>query len=156
MLRQPFRKALLIAEKDAASRTIPKRYVYVFILDSSGARHVLFPDLSAGSVENRFPAPDTHDLAFIPLGDEKSFQISCPFGTDTYFMLATEKPIDASVLESEGVRDASRGASPTGLEALLNDVGSTRGAKRSVPAPADWSIERLVITSAYRTTEQAK
>ena len=146
----------LVADKGAASRTIPKRYVYVFILDSSGARHVLFPDLSAGSVENRFPAPDTHDLAFIPLGDEKSFQISCPFGTDTYFMLATEKPIDASVLESEGVRDASRGASPTGLEALLNDVGSTRGAKRSVPAPADWSIERLVITSAYRTTEQAK
>ena len=109
-----------IVLRASGAAEITPRYYYVFVVDSVGKSHLLFP--RGGSVENRFPigAPD----AEIPLGRPSAFRVTPPYGLDTYYLLSTEEPLpNPSVLEWDGVR-----------------AGRALRATR-------WSIERITLES---------
>lgn len=79
-----------------------KRYYYVFVVDSRGSSHLVFP--KTGSVENRFPIADEAP-AEIALGAPSAFRVMQPYGLDTYFLLSTEEPLaDPSILERDNAR----------------------------------------------------
>jgi Caspase domain len=105
------------------------RYYYVFMVDSRGNSHLLFPQ--TGSVENRFPIGDPASTEIL-LGDPSAFRITRPFGVDTYFLLSTEEPLpNPAILEWDGVR--------------------ARRALTGTP----WSIERITLESAAPTRRRA-
>jgi hypothetical protein len=111
---------VLRASSPSPEPLIP-RYYYVFVVDSHGNSHLVFP--RTGSSENRFPIGDRAP-AEIPLGAASAFRITPPYGIDTYFLLSTEEPLpNPSILEWDGVR-----------------------ARRALPT-TPWSIERLTLQS---------
>ncbi len=134
-----------------APKNIGGRFVYVFVIDSDGKSTVLFPQ-NTGSVENRFPLslPAPRE---IPLGSASAFEISPPFGVDTYFLLTTDEPLpNPAILEWEGVRGAGADAT-TALEELLLETGSaSRGVL--IATPSNWSIERFVCESVRSRTSR--
>jgi hypothetical protein len=128
--------------------TTPSRYVYIFAIDSHGTSTLLFP--YGGAVENRFPPEQdqgTPKALYTLPGTE--FEISPPFGVDTFVLIATAEQLpDPSVLEAEGVRTRGSRSSATSLEDLLGNVGArTRGIVRRA-APVNWSIQR----ASFKTT----
>jgi len=127
----------------------PKRYVYAFVIDSSGKSTLLFPSPNSGSVGNHIE-PNPSD-AEIPLGDESAFAAGPPYGIDTYFLLSTDEPLpNPSILEWEGVRAAE---SLTPLEQLLLQPTRAIG----VAVPAKWSITKTTFESlAPHTTKAAQ
>ena len=128
-----------------APKHIPQRYFYFFVIDSHGRSTLLFPD--KGSIENRFPLPPApgqtapYPPIEIPLGDV--FEVTEPYGVDTYFLLSADEPLpNPWILEWDGV--GARDAQPqTELEQYLILVDSyLRAPGRRVTAPA-WSIEKV-------------
>ncbi len=131
--------------------TLKPRYVYAFVIDSYGKSTLLLP-VTSGSVENRFPPvpPPTE----IPLGHESAFEVTAPYGVDTYFLLSTEEPLpDPWILEHPGVRS---GHQPTPLETLL--ILTASGTRTiSILTPSKWSITRTTFESIPpHTTNAAK
>jgi Caspase domain len=129
---------------------VSRRKVYVFVIDSEGNATPLYPSIEMGDVENIFPtAADTRDggpPTTKQLGPPKLFQISEPFGTDTYVLL-TLSPKDSIDLESlrwTGVGGGSKRGSGGMFDALFASVG-TRGAKPATPS--SWSLEKVEIVS---------
>ncbi|MDP9132622.1 MAG: DUF4384 domain-containing protein, partial [Nitrospirota bacterium] len=111
---------------------IQARYVYVFVIDQQGRSSLLFPNDASRDKENvlptvaqlKQPAPA---LARIPLGDSGTMAVHEPYGTDTYILLTSVRPIPhiKELVESEqvvGEQDPLRG----------------RG---------DWSIDRQFLRS---------
>jgi hypothetical protein len=141
-------KLLLKLEPGADSR-VPSRYIYVFVVDSSGSGTLLFP---TGNLDNQFPpknvekAPETIALT----KGEADLTVDTPYGTDTYILLSSDQAIDnpATVFNFQGVRsgtETSRGlTSPLARMLSLTGTG-TRGVKAAVPT--DWSIQK----TAYRS-----
>ncbi|HEV7427331.1 MAG TPA: caspase family protein [Thermoanaerobaculia bacterium] len=127
---------------------IPKRYLYAFVIDSTGRSTLLFPPPSAGSVENRFqPAPTDTEIA---LGDASAFSASPPYGVDTYFLLTTEEPLpNPTILEWDGVR-APEALTP--LEQLLLQPTRAIG----VAVPTKWSITKTTFESLAPHTKAAR
>ncbi len=120
---------------------LPPRYIYVFVIDSFGRSVLLYP--RSGSVENRFPLndPPPPEIAL-----DAPFEISPPYGIDTYVLLSTDEPLpNPWILDSEGVRSREpRVLTP--LERLLREmVTGSRGA--ALVTPPFWSIERFVFES---------
>jgi uncharacterized caspase-like protein len=113
------------------------RFIYVFVIDSRGRSILLYPRAVSGSVENRFPIdPAASPPEEIPLA---AFEVSPPYGVDTYVLLTTDQPLpNPSILEWNGVRLAGTRPS-TPLEELLAQLGSST---RSIVTPSNWSIER--------------
>jgi hypothetical protein len=123
------RRVYSIVLRTSESSPVPRipRYYYVFMVDSHGNSHLLFP--RTGSVENRFPIGDP-TTAEILLGDPSAFRITRPFGVDTYFLLSTEEPLpNTAILEWDGVR-----------------------ARRALTTP--WSIERITLESVAPARRQ--
>jgi Caspase domain len=132
---------------------IAPRYIYAFTVDSNGKSTLLFPFITSGSVENRFPP--SPPPAEIELGDASSFEVGPPYGVDTYFLLTTDEPLpNPAILEWDGVR--SGGHPETPLEQLLAMTASgTRSS--SIATPASWSIEKVVYESiGPRATSRRK
>ncbi|MDQ1352348.1 MAG: hypothetical protein QG657_2654, partial [Acidobacteriota bacterium] len=148
---------------------IEKRYVYVFSIDSFGRGTLLFPRGVWGNAENYFPLTindnevDGHKQKFfrgsrgaifqksppgeIKLGSKKLFEVSEPYGRDTFILLTTTDAISRpEVLDFSGVRkEEIIGLSP--LEELLYDLNSEDRKPRSRPMIMNWSIARLPILS---------
>lgn len=123
---------------------VPQRYVYVFVIDSYGRSTLLFPR-STGSVENRLPLalPAAREIR---LGQDSAFEITPPYGVDTYFLLTTDEALpNPWVLEWDGVRTRAP-QSPTPLEQLLLSIGSTSRSSL-VATPTTWSLEKSVYES---------
>ena len=139
---------VLVRDDAMAGQAFTRRFVYAFAIDSTGKGVLLFPESASGAVENRLPAaiPESGELPKeIPL---RSFNVSAPFGIDTFVLLTTETQLaDPSVLEGEAVRrgEGTRGASDPLTRLLAQKRSGTRGV--TTPTPADWSIERLPILS---------
>jgi len=140
----------------AARDALLPRWVYVFVIDHFGDGTRVFPPSGRGNEGNRLPyahvgdKPDFQPL--IPVSGESSdadFEISSPFGVDTYFLLTSDNAIDnPEVLHFEGVRTetGTRGASDP-LSSLLSSASSmTRGVNLR-PVPALWSIETRTFRS---------
>lgn len=123
------------------------RYVYVFMVDTNGKSVLLFPRGPIGSVENRFPPPNTAPPE-IRLGPEASFIPERPYGTDTYFLLSTDEAlVDPWILEWDGVSTRRDGGGTPLERLLLLTMSGDRGAPRLIPALSRWSIERLPYTT---------
>ena len=138
--------------------TVARRWVYVFVIDQSGRGALLAPKLEAGNEGNHLPrvakdeSPSAPAAPLIPLTDRATdLEISPPFGTDTYLLIASKEPIpDLRVFEFDGAQSASRAAgSPSNpLQNLLEECGnSTRGAV-AAKTPSEWSIDRITFQSA--------
>ena len=141
----------LLQRLEQAGKKAPRRYVYVFIIDSDGTGTSLFPG-AQGNVENLFPPDQTPLPAEIPLSSrDYDLEISDPLGTDVYFMIVSAEIIDPMLLSFEGIRGGPEGIRGGSLSRLLVGIGSgrTRGGKQP-PAPSQWSIEKRVIRSVAK------
>jgi hypothetical protein len=104
------------------SPSVDARYVYVVVVDSEGTSTLLYP--RDGSVENRFPNDASSDE--ISLGDAAAFEVTAPYGLDTYILFTTDEPLaDPYVLQSDPARGSSQRL-------------------------AHWSIERVTLRSVPR------
>ena len=123
---------------------VTPRYYYAFVIDSHGKSFLVFP--GTGSVENRFPIQNPGP-GEIRLGEASAFDVTKPYGIDTYFLLSTDEPLpNPSILEWDGVRSPSWNGPLTSLEQLLLlTAGGTR-AGRALTTNR-WSIERVAIES---------
>jgi uncharacterized caspase-like protein len=131
---------------------LAKRYIYAFVIDSSGKSTLLFPPPANGSVENHFE-PTSKDTE-IPLGDDSAFATSRPYGIETYFLLTADEPLpNPSILEWDGVR-APAGQTP--LEQLL--LQTTSGTRAlGIATPSKWSITKTTFESlSPRPTNASK
>lgn len=125
------------------AKSAPRRFIYLFIIDSQGRSQLIFPQ--DGGVENRFPLQDTS--SDVLLG---GFSVAAPFGVDHYFVLTSDESLaDPYVLEWNGVRTRSARAPGTPLESLLARSGSlSRGVGPAVPA--SWSLECTRVHSVSK------
>ena len=125
------------------SRTADQRFVYAFMIDRDGKGVLLFP--LRGSVENRFPLrPGKVAPADIVL--DGSFEVTKPYGLETYFLLSTDEPLsDPWILEWDGVRGGLTARTP--LEELLIQTSGLRRSTQPIRIPSRWSIERVLLES---------
>lgn len=138
-----------------SAQTLSRRWVYVFTIDSFGEMTLLYPEAGRGNEGNQLPytmvgdQPKFNPEIALP-GGNYDFEISSPFGVDSYFLLTTQDAIDPSVFTAEGVRTraGTRGSqAPDALTEMLNDVNTgTRAAKRPA-TPGTWSVELHTIRS---------
>jgi hypothetical protein len=135
---------------DVADKSVPRRYLYVFLIDSSGRSTLFFPHGSYGSVENFLPElmpAENGAPVEIPLGRQPSLEIDRPWGVDTYFLLTTDEQIpDPYVLHFDGVRSADVSTRHP-LERLLRNRGA-RTRSGSIEVPTTWSIHRVSYEAA--------
>lgn len=121
---------------------VPRRYVYVFSIDSHGRSVLLYPR-EEGSVENRFPPAGASPAPpEIQLG--AAFEVEPPYGVDTYFLLTTDEALpNPWILQWDGVRAAASEASSPLVQLLMLTGSAARG---TLPVtPSNWSIEKLVL-----------
>lgn len=97
---------VLRAAKEMLTDVVRPHYVYVFSIDSLGRSTLLFPPPVLGNAENRFPLAENLPYPTeITLSPNPLFEVSEPFGGDTYYLLATVELLpDPWVLESSGAR----------------------------------------------------
>ncbi len=127
---------------------VPKSFVYVFVIDSSGSGALVFPRLEDNGVVNHLPAAQMGEGKLtlpreIPIST--TLTIGAPFGVDSYMLLTTATALgNPDVLNFSGP-GGSRGAGGGALETLLGGLGESRGVR--IPTPSDWSIQRTFIHS---------
>jgi caspase domain-containing protein len=139
----------LVLRADAATlaRGVQRRWVYVFAMDSAGTRELIFPVRELGDVGNLVPRGDPAPEVVL---SRAAVRVSEPFGTDTFFLLASDSKLpDPEVLNEDGVRTrglGGRGADPLPLDLIAPVTRRTRGGRVERQA-ADWTIRRISVTS---------
>ena len=129
---------------------VAKRYVYVFMIDSTGEAKCFFPEPANGNEGNLIPRGNTPEPHIEATRNEYDVQISEPAGTDNYFMVASREPIDPGIFQWSGVREAPAACRGAGspLELMFSSVGEgTRGARAEHNVPVNWSIQSMPIRS---------
>lgn len=126
-------------------------WVYVLNIDSDGNGRLV----SESGASEKYGGYRNFDLldppAEIPLldGDDDALIVFPPFGTESFILLITDRPIDKSVLNFQGVRNrelAARGEfSP--LERLLERVGADTRSKSGTSTPDTWGVQQLILRS---------
>ncbi len=141
-------EALVQAQRNGG---VSKRYVYVFVIDSSGEATCFFPDPANGNDGNAIPRGDSPAPRIEATRAPYDVQIAPPAGTDLYFMVSSREPLDPGTFQWAGVREqggARRGAAGP-LELLFRSVGEgTRGVVTHRPVPVTWSIQSIAVHSA--------
>ena len=136
--------------------TVKPCYVYIFVVDQFGKSTLLHPVLGRGNQDNLFPLPPAPGVpapnprALIPVTDQESdFEISEPYGIDTYLLLASEQRLDnPDVLQFDGVRTRGAAGPMNALTELLSEIGApTRGPRPDQAIPSDWTLERRYLAS---------
>lgn len=141
---------VMYADSSQITPLITSRYVYVFIINSSGQSILMFP--LGGNVENRIPFQVAGQREFqdiIPLGNSNLLSIEDEYDVNVIFAITTEEQIgNPWILDSDAIstRSIERAGIHDPLERLLFDRNqTTRGASRHVPIT--WSIQKLFFTS---------
>ncbi|RYY40111.1 MAG: hypothetical protein EOO08_07185 [Chitinophagaceae bacterium] len=141
------------ADANYLSKPIPQKFIYVFAIDRNGKMTLLFPAENDGNVSNKFPVRNDQgqyppDMTLIEGAD-----IVAPTGTDNYFMLASEGPIDnyGMLFNQESVRggDTRGGPGTNPLEAVIG-MGNEKTRGFGSPTPANWNLVRLMIKTRYK------
>jgi len=133
-----------------------QRYVYVLGIDSDAQITVLY-SRDKVALDNRFPPePSEGQAPQLPPkvrlgGDKDGVRVRAPFGGEVFVMLASRDPLpEIRFVEQKGVSrgrsETPRGASP--LVNLLVGLGSVRGGEPVATGTAEWSIDRVTLTSA--------
>lgn len=136
-----------------------QRYINIFAVDKDGKMTLLYPrpELGDGNkVEYRgkFQSKRMIALEKSPGGDPLGFNVSKPYGYDTYFMVASETPLPPDIFKSDGVleRGPSK-ASGSPLTNMMRNYGSrSRGFEEDPPAVTSemWSVRKLQVLSAEK------
>lgn len=144
----------LLAKPDAY---LKKYFIYVFAVDQSGAMYLYYPG-NDGNVTNQFPKIAGDTMVLIngkPLKEISligPYKVPPPSGTDNYFLLACEEPINnaslifnqPSIYNGIGTRDNNNPLSN------LLDMGNVnrRGSSPETLA-ANWSLRKYSFTCTY-------
>jgi len=150
----------LVADADLLANPeayLKKYYIYVFAVDQSGAMYLYYPG-NDGNVTNQFPKIAGDTMVLIngkPLKEINligPYKVPPPSGTDNYFLLACEEPINnaslifnqQSIYTGIGTRDNNHP-----LSGLL-DMGNA-GRRGSTPEKlvANWSLRKYSFTCTY-------
>ncbi len=131
------------------------RYVNVFGIDSKGKMVLLYPRPELGDGNKVHFMGKWQAPKMIPLmknsKDPLGFDISEPFGYDTYFMVASEAPLPSDIFKSDGVITRGAGEPGNGLTNIMRNCGTrTRAPKEDPPVAtaSKWSINKIVVKSA--------
>lgn len=136
----------LVANENYNSTTnIPKRYIYVFMIDKEGNMVLGYPDPESGNVNNQFPKYD-NNREFVKDVYLFEGEVQEPVGTDNYFLLASDEPISnfAAVFNQEGVRGTAPAANSLGNLLNMGNEGGTRGFSKSA---STWNLIKLPVKS---------
>ncbi|MEH0154222.1 caspase family protein [Limibacter armeniacum] len=124
------------------------RFLYVFGIDNDGNMKLFYPRYT--SIENNTKTLVYQNRSFldeIQLGPVKTFQVSPPFGIDTYILLSSAEPIDdPQILEDYRQMRTVSTDNPL-LKLFKNNLIGTRGASDEVTTPTNWQLERIQIVS---------
>jgi len=121
------------------------RWIYVFSIDKQGTMNLLFP--RNDYLENCLPAKGQGWQEEIQLGSKRLFQVSAPFGLDTYVLIASTESIPNAqmVFNSSGVHSVTKGAGSR-LSDLFMNLGATQTRGNNL-VPTDWSLQRVQFLS---------
>ena len=148
----------LVADQDSLPSSAPKSFIYVFIIDQSGNMNLFFPGPD-GNDQNEFPKYDSSGklIREVTLPKDANqhpiiLKIGQPSGTDNYFLLACENPVQnaTQVFNQKGVlNNVSRGSGdPNPLSQLLS-LGNNVSRGAPAPTTANWSLQRLFVKCTY-------
>lgn len=139
---------LYLVEEYGALKTPKRKYVYSFIIDRDGTMTLLYPNPLKGNVENRFPQINANsrkeNVELI------NFSIGIPTGTDTYFLLATDEPIQqyALLFNQMGTRSVNLTEEANPLRDLIN-LGNEQKTRSLSKTPKNWTLSKLSIKTIY-------
>jgi hypothetical protein len=144
----------LEAAEGAAFRAKEKRrYIYLFVIDQSGAGNIVFP-ANGENVENDVSIRENPPLELVlPLGSDANnfmFYVTDPLGVDTYFILTTAEPIsDPGIFSFESIATRGDYEGEVTLSDLSNMFYRLGNGTRGEPAavPTGWSVERVTVRS---------
>jgi len=135
------------------------RYINVFGVDAHGKMALLYPrpELGDGNkieYRGKWQSPRMIALEKTPGGDKLGFNVSKPYGYDTYFMVASETPLPADIFRSDGVLERGPAKSSSNpLTNMMRNYGSkTRSFTEDPPAVTSemWCVRKLQVLSAER------
>jgi Caspase domain len=148
-------KLYLNIRSDFGKPSVHRRWVYVFDINQNAKATLIYPEPGKGNEGNHLPLSkeekDSSAAAknLIPLYTDKpfDFEVSEPFGTDTFVLLTSDRAIDhPEIFEFTGVKTKGP-AYRDDLENLLANVGSSERGVETKKSPGKWSVERRVYTS---------
>jgi hypothetical protein len=136
-----------------------QRYINVFGVDQQGKMALLYPrpELGDGNkieYRGKYQSKRIIPLEKTPGGEPLGFNVTAPYGYDTYFMVASETPLPADIFRSDGVLERGPGkttASP--LANMMRNYGArTRSFEEDPPAVTSelWCVRKLQVLSAER------
>jgi hypothetical protein len=137
----------LVLDENANTSFLPKRYVYVFLINRNGDMILAYPDSESGNMANQFPKYRDYEL----LNEVSLFggKVSVPTGTDNYYLLATDEPIPnyADIFNQTGVR--SVGANNNNPFVKLLNMGNMGASRNVSKTPANWRLIKLSVESGF-------
>ena len=139
---------LYLVEEYGALKTSKRKYVYSFIIDKEGTMTLLYPNPSKGNVENRFPQINANSRK--EAVELINFSIGIPTGTDTYFLLATDEPIQqyALLFNQTGTRSVNVAEDTNPLRDLIN-LGNEQKTRNISKTTKNWTLSKLSIKTIY-------
>lgn len=115
---------------------LQERYVYIFVIDQQGRSTLLFPNEASKEKEHLLPAPgfakkSVQELTQLYVGDSGLINVHAPFGTDTYVLLTSVRPVPQ-------------------IKELVESSEVTNSGKQ-MRGQSDWSISRRFLQSVPGT-----
>jgi hypothetical protein len=141
----------LVANANYLSKSIPQKYIYVFAIDRNSKMTLLFPAPSDGNQGNKFPVRDDQGRYPADFLITEEARITIPTGTDNYFVLASETPLDnyAMLFTQDDVRGGDTRGAGNPLEDVLN-MGNAKSRGTEAATPANWNLIRLSVKTRYK------
>ena len=134
------------ANDDYLDYPIPRKYIYVFTIDVNGRMQLIYPLASEGSSQNKFPINDDQGMPQKVLSlFSRPAKAALPTGTDQYFLLASEEPIQSPgmLFNQKGVRATLPGNHPLATLLKMGNESNARSAYNTTPA--NWNLVKLSI-----------
>jgi len=126
----------------------PRRWVYVLDIDCTGKGQLIYPRSGEGNfLPERGPGANAWPPEIDLSGKSGAFDISSPYGIDTYILLTTADQIaDLSAFDFSGVLKTARGGPQSPLAQLLGNASADRR-DPNPPVPVNWSVQYMPIRS---------
>jgi hypothetical protein len=130
---------------------MPEFYVYVIDIDCMGNASYLDSTGSSeryAGIRDFDPLNPPAELPLIP-ANGKPLKVNPPYGTETFILLVTDRPINRAALTFSGVRDqngSTKGSSES-LDSLLSTVGAAVNSRGVSSTPDTWLVQKLIVKS---------
>lgn len=140
---------VLVKDKNLfAEWTRQHRFLYVFGIDNNGNMKLFYP--LYGSIEN-----NTRTLAYqnkmfldeVKLGLERAFQITPPYGVDTFLLLSSVDPLDEPELLEDFQQMRSAETDNPLIKLFQTSVGGQSRGAQVLTTPVNWQLQRVSVVS---------